>query len=284
MLDAIGRSTDPITQTVDRRWLLAYSMCVGADLPALTDTRRPDGIMAHPLFPVAVEWPSVRAAQRLVPPQADLLPGVHATHDLTVHRPAREGDELTTVATIEEVREERYGLLQVLRLDTEDAAGRPVATTRMGLAFRRATGAARKDPRASTASAPAPDPPPALVESRLRLPNGLAHAYTECAHIWNPIHTDRAVAEAAGLPEPILHGTCTLAVAVSRLLHLALDDDPTRVARVRARFAAYVTLPSVLTLRFTRPDDRAIELTACRDDGRAVLADGVVELAERKNL
>src|SRR4029077_6419959 len=50
----------------------------------------------------------------------------------------------------------------------------------------------------------------------------LAHVYTECARIWNPIHTDRAVARAAGLPDIILHGTATLALAVSR----ALRHDP----------------------------------------------------------
>ena len=42
-----------------------------------------------------------------------------------------------------------------------------------------------------------------------------AHVYTEGARIWNPIHTDAAVAARAGLPGIILHGTATLALAVS---------------------------------------------------------------------
>ena len=42
-----------------------------------------------------------------------------------------------------------------------------------------------------------------------------AHVYTECARIWNPIHTDVAYARAAGLPDIILHGTATLALSVS---------------------------------------------------------------------
>jgi hypothetical protein len=41
-----------------------------------------------------------------------------------------------------------------------------------------------------------------------------AHVYTECARIWNPIHSDAAVASGAGLPGIILHGTATLALAV----------------------------------------------------------------------
>jgi len=138
-IDAVGLATDPVVQTVDRRWLLAYAASVGSSAPALTDTRRPGGVVAHPLFAVAVEWRAVLAAQRLVPPQDDLLPGVHATHDLVLHRPIREGDTLATVATIEDVSEQRYGVLQVLRLDTVDDAAQPVATTRMGLAFRPAS-------------------------------------------------------------------------------------------------------------------------------------------------
>src|SRR5215831_17990681 len=53
----------------------------------------------------------------------------------------------------------------------------------------------------------------------------LAHVYSECARIWNAIHTDRAAALAAGLPDIILHGTATLALAVSAVLrHLRPDE------------------------------------------------------------
>ena len=77
----------------------------------------------------------------------------------------------------------------------------------------------------------------------------LAHVYTECARIWNPIHTDRAVARAAGLPDIILHGTATLALAVSRSL---AREPAARRAGARAGSAAasrgMVPLPSRLTV------------------------------------
>ena len=62
------------------------------------------------------------------------------------------------------------------------------------------------------------------------VPAHLAHTYTECAHIWNPIHTDRAVALAAGLPDIILHGTATLALAVSALVDHQLGGDAAEIA------------------------------------------------------
>src|SRR5262245_63914545 len=49
------------------------------------------------------------------------------------------------------------------------------------------------------------------IES-VEVPYHLGHVYTECARIWNPIHTDLAVVRAAGLSGPILHGTATLAL------------------------------------------------------------------------
>ena len=80
------------------------------------------------------------------------------------------------------------------------------------------------------------------------VPAGLAHVYSECARIWNPIHTDVAVARAAGLPNIILHGTATLALAVSHVMrHAALD--PRDVRRVRSSFTGMVPLPSRLTVR-----------------------------------
>jgi acyl dehydratase len=56
------------------------------------------------------------------------------------------------------------------------------------------------------------------------------------------------VALAAGLPDIILHGTATLAMAVTRLVNGSLEGDPTRVTRLGGRFSAMVLMPSVLTL------------------------------------
>ena len=77
-----------------------------------------------------------------------------------------------------------------------------------------------------------------------------AHVYTECARIWNPIHTDVAVARAAGLPGLILHGTATLALAVSRVVARDLRRaTPARVREIAVRFTGMVPMPSTVTVR-----------------------------------
>lgn len=254
----VGRATEAITHAVDARWTMAHAASLGATAPPYLDTTRPGGIVAHPLFAVCVEWPAVTAARHLVDPgvlpREEAVRGVHATHDLVLHRPVRPDEQLTTVATVAAVEARSPGAYQVLRLDTRDADGALVATTHMGSLFLGVT--VDGDDR------PLVDGPPELPalsdEGRhsVRLATtpvvtdpGLAHTYSECARIWNPIHTDAAVAAAAGLPGPILHGTATLALAVSRVVDVVAGGDPTAVRRVRARFGAMVRPGETVVVR-----------------------------------
>jgi len=103
----------------------------------------------------------------------------------------------------------------------------------------------------------------------------LAHVYSECARIWNPIHTDRAFAAAAGLPDIILHGTATLALAVSRVV-AAGGGDPRRVRRIAARFGAMVRLPSEVVVRLFAPEGDIVRFEVCNDEGGLAVRDGLV--------
>jgi hypothetical protein len=100
----VGVSTAPVVHTIDTRWLMAYAAGLGEILPCYLDTRRLEGIQAHPLCPVCVEWPAVLALRDragtfgLTP--AEALRAVHATHDLVIHRSIWPGDRLTTRTTV----------------------------------------------------------------------------------------------------------------------------------------------------------------------------------------
>jgi acyl dehydratase len=171
------------------------------------------------------------------------------------------------------------------RFETVDASGRPVSTTDYGSLYRGvecegAPGAAVATPTraASTGARPAAD-----WSEQVAIAPALAHVYTECARIWNPIHTDRAVARAAGLPDIILHGTATLALAVSCALRREPRGAASRVTRVACRFGAMVLLPSQVEVTAWRVAatgaDHAIAFEARDAEGRAVLRDGRIEIA-----
>jgi acyl dehydratase len=277
----VGHAIEPLVHEVDARWLMAYAAGVGDDSPRYFDTGDPAGIVAHPLFPVCLEWPAVLELRRqlsTVLPPAERLRGVHATHDLTLHRPIVPGDVLTTTARVVSVEPRSPGAYEVVRLDSVDATGAPVATTYMGSIF--------VGVEVDGAPAAIDEPPPAPTDADptsdercvdVALGATAAHTYTECARIWNPIHTDVAVARAAGLPSIILHGTASLARAVSWAV-----EPGTAVARVAGRFGAPVPLPSTVALAASSDarDPRLHHIGVADAEGRPVLRDAFVVTAE----
>ncbi len=247
---------------------MAYSAALGETDPRYYDTAAPHGVLAHPLFAVCYEWPLAQPLRDLAALRPLFPRLLHAQHDLTLHRPVRPGETLSVSGRIVAVAQRRPGAFVVFRFESRDAAGAPVTTSDSGMLYRgveidRASGEVDEPP----ASAPALS---ALGE--IQVAATAAHTYTECARIWNPIHTDIAFARAAGLPGLILHGTATLAFCVSRALR-ALDGDPAKVRRVRCRFAGMVLMPSTLTLQGAR-DGNEISFETRNQRGEAVITRG----------
>jgi acyl dehydratase len=289
----VGTTVGPVAHTVDARWLMAYAAALGETDPRYFDTLAPDGPRAHPLFPVCYEWPVAVMVRDTTLPAAVQPRGVHATHHLTIHRTPRAGDTLATTARVLHVAARRAGTLVVTRFETTDAAGHRVTTTDYGSVYRGvALAGAPADPAAAdgegrpagagagardTAPAPAAggDATDVRWAERVEVPAGAAHVYTECARIWNPIHTDLAVARAAGLPAPILHGTATLALAVSRVIARDLGGAAA-LREIRGRFTGMVAVPSSFTVRGRSGGGPGVAFDAVGPDGAPVLGQGVV--------
>jgi acyl dehydratase len=278
----LGTTVGPIRHDLDARWLMAYAAGLGEADPRYYDTLAASGPFAHPLFSVCYEWPAAVAMRDRTIPAPLQTRSVHASHRLVIHRAPRAGDVLLTTARVLEVRARRSGTLVVTRFETVDGDGAPVTTTEYGSVYR---GVSPKDLGAPSpvTAAPAhedgaspPPPGPAAWQEVVPVPATLALVYTETARIWNPIHTDVAVARAAGLADPILHGTATLALAVSRVVARELGGEPGRVAEVHARFTGMVPLPSSFTVRGRPLDGGGVAFDALGPDGRPVLGQGVV--------
>ena len=105
---------------------------------------------------------------------------------------------------------------------------------------------------------------------------GAANVYTETARIYNPIHSDRAVALAAGLPDIILHGTATLALAVSQIVQRFADNDPEKIKRLGGRFSAMVLMPSRLTLVVHEKTESGVAWSLVTEEGQRAISDGFV--------
>jgi len=278
---------DPVVHDVTERWTMAYAAALGDFSDCYFDTTRGGGIVAHPLFSVCPEWAAIvtsrSGSEQIGMTAAEVLTGVHASHDVTIHRLVRPGDRLTTELSIDGLTDISPGAKATTRLETVDADGRPVMTTVQDAIY---LGVATEG-----VDHPDPKPPPPVQAVRvgdpftaaIELSAGAAHTYTECARIWNPIHTDRAVAQAAGLPDIILHGTATLAHGVSAVVEHVGGGDPTEVRRVIARFAAMVQLPSTITINIwpgvaAADGTIAVPFEVCNEHGAAAVKDGILVL------
>ncbi|MCR9260277.1 MAG: MaoC/PaaZ C-terminal domain-containing protein [Pseudomonadaceae bacterium] len=246
--EMVGQQIPALEHQVDARWLMAYAAGLNDTSDCYMDTTA-GPVTAHPMFPVCPEWPVILKLREMAGGQtlsaAEASRGVHAAHDLHIHRPIKAGDRIQTTATMIGINQIKPGAAYTLRLDTRDAKDGTLLAQTYQLGIYRGVEISGEGTTL--------EPPPALpklsnldngrVES-IDIGAGAAHVYTECARIWNPIHTDRKVAIEAGLPDIILHGTATLALAVSSLVKQYAGGDPRAVTRLGGRFAAMVLLPS----------------------------------------
>ena len=270
----LGVTVGPLACVIDARWLMAYAAAVGETDARYYDTTARGGPLAHPLFPVSYEWP-VAVALRAKTIEAALAPlGVHAVHRLTIHRPPRAGDSLRTSGRVTAVQRRKRGTLVVSRYTTVDHSGVPVSTTDYGSVYRGVD--LRGDAVGEAWEAVDGGGDGIRWTDGVDIAPHAAHIYTEGARIYNPIHTDIAVARAAGLPGLILHGTATLALAVSRVVTRDLGGDPTAVRGIAGRFTGMVMLPSRFTVRGRDARADGLVFDAVDAAGQAVLSDGRV--------
>ena len=276
----VGESTREFTHSVDARRLMAYAACIADHNPRFMDTTQ-GSVMAHPMFPVCLEWPAILSSRELpghekVSPQ-EAARGVHAAHDLHLYRPIVAGESYMTRAQIVSLSAIRPGAAKVTRLDTRDRRGELVCQTwhtgiSRGVAIEGEPGAIETSPVPPDLT----DAEPQELAFQIPVVEGLANTYTETTRIDNPIHTDKAYAKAAGLPDVILHGTATLALGVTALVNAFAEGDPTRVERIGGRFSGIVLMPNDLTLEVTTRADSTYGFHMLERDGAEVFSAGYI--------
>ncbi len=277
---SVGLKTREFEHEIDARWTMAYAAGLGDNAGCYMDTSvRPD-VIAHPLFPVCIEWPVILDARNLTGSETlsaqESAQGVHASHDLHIFTPIRAGDTLTTQATVIGVEKIKPGAAQILRLETHNQRGELVTRTYQLTIMR---GVETTSERKYIEQVPRwPEFPAGSQEQSFTIPvaEGAANIYTETAKIYNPIHSDKGFAMAAGLADIILHGTATMALAISRVVHHYCGGEPERIKRLGGRFSAMVFMPSTLTLVIHSEASGGITYSVQTDTGDLAISNGFV--------
>jgi acyl dehydratase len=268
----VGARWGPIDWMVTPRRALAFRAVLAPDdAVGLDDAAGP--LTALPMQVVSPEW--VLALMARDHPDQTLTPeeqrrGVHATQDTRFLAPIPAGEVLSVSGELTGVRASRAGAVATTRYETRGADGGLLAVS-LSTSIMREVAVAGED-------RPPPEEPEAASAFEavgaaipIRTPRGFPHQYSECAEIWNPIHTERQVALAAGLPDILIHGTALWAFAG---LHLTPNGG--QLKRLSARFRSPAWAGAPMLLRSGEIADGRLPFRLEAEDGR-LLTDGFVE-------
>jgi acyl dehydratase len=269
----VGTTWGPLDWAVTPRRALAFRAVLAPDdAEALDDAAGPLAML--PMQVVAPEW--VLALESRADPAQTLSEdearrGVHAVQDTRFLRPVLAGETLTVTAALTAVRSSRAGAVATTvyesRVGAELVAVSTAVSVLRGVAVEGAETPASDDEVWPVFAPTAADP--ILIVT----PRGFPHLYSECAEIWNPIHTERAVALAAGLPDILIHGTALWALA-------GLRSAPagSRITRLAARFRSPAWAGEDMLLARGEAVGAATPFRLTAPDGR-LLTEGFVEVA-----
>jgi acyl dehydratase len=201
--------------------------------------------VASPVFPVVPAFPTFMAAAEDPELGADLMRLVHIAESHVIHRPLRPGDLVAPTSELEAVAAEEGGESFTIRADLALADGTVACEARARMVIR-ASGRRRRRMGVPNRG----ERPPVVFEQDSMIEEDQPRRYADASGDRNPIHLSEDAARAAKLPGVILHGMCTMAMAVKGAVDGLAAGDPTRVRRAELEFFKPVFPGQSITTRF----------------------------------
>lgn len=250
----VGTRLKPHAVQIHWRDAMNYAAAIFDGNPLFFDDEQDGGVAVHPMFSVAVTWPIVEHLAQYLDP-ADialevLLNQVHYTEHLIFHRQIRPDEKLTINGKIMAILPHRAGTHIVVRFQALDQRQQPVFTEFNGAMLRgvQCRGAGQKEENCPII----PDDRDVRQlrwEKKITIDPLLPFIYDGCTNIVFPIHTSKKFAHQVGLPDIILQGTATLALAVRELIRREAESRPLRLKEIYCRFSGMVLPGSDITLQ-----------------------------------
>jgi len=255
---------------MDVERIAKYTLGIAETSPRHTDHSRGD-FAAPPLIVATVVIPTTGMMLADVElGDLNLSRIVHGGIELEFARLVRQDDVLTCTATFDGIEEKSTGTLINFRFDVNDQRDELVCS---GLTqyFVRGGGKsnAKGDPDGHAHDE-------VLHEVSETIEEGLSRLYAEGSGDVFPIHTNSEFAKSVGLPDVILHGMCTLAVALRSVVTSMLDGDAGKLRSVAVRFSKMVFHGDTLTTRIHAAGPGAASFTTLNHKGQPVLKQGRV--------
>jgi len=231
-----------------------YAAAIFDSNPLFFDDEQDGGVRVHPMFSVAVTWPIVEHLSEYLDtadiPLEVLLTQVHYSEHLIFHRPIRPDEKLTIKGKIVAILPHRAGTHIVVRFQAFDQDRELVFTEFNGAMLRgvQCGGPGQKEENCPVIPEDR-DSNHLRWDKRITIDPLLPFIYDGCTNIVFPIHTSKKFARQVGLPEIILQGTATLALAVRELIKREAESRPLRLKEIYCRFSGMVLPGSDITLQ-----------------------------------
>jgi acyl dehydratase len=279
---SVGQELASVTTQVTDRLILAYA--AGLDLcdARFLDDADEKNFFALPFYCASLEWAvtlSSRIALSTGLTDQEALRGVHAIQDSIFHRPIHSPGRLITKGRVVSVTQTRAGALVLVKYETLDAGNMAPVTTSWSSSIYRGVAVEGNSTVLEHSPALPLDPSAPLpqnhAQSAVLVPRNLPHIYSECANIWNPIHTERKVALAAGLPDIILHGTATWALAGLEISKAYLGGAANRLKRLHGRFVGMVIPGTSIIIRHAPAERGLVQFEVFNNEGGKVIDQGI---------
>jgi acyl dehydratase len=263
-----------------------YAAAIGDTNPLYYDDERAGGIIAPPVFPVAITWPMIEHISGNIEspdfPKEILFTQVHYSEQLVIHRPVKPGDDLKVSGSIAAILPHKAGTHVILEFKASDSSGNPVFTEYLGAMMR---GIECPDSGKGIGNVP---PIPLMSGTSLLWENTVSvhpltpFVYDGCSNIHFPIHTSVKFAHTVGLPDIILQGTATLAIAVREVLSIEAAGDSRRVDSISCQFTGMVLPGSdikiCLTGRVSSAEGIDLFFNVLNSEGKRAVSNGRIRL------
>ncbi|MBY8980059.1 MAG: MaoC family dehydratase N-terminal domain-containing protein [Candidatus Lokiarchaeota archaeon] len=239
---------------VDWRSIMNYAAAINDDNPRYFNDESESGIVAHPMFPVAVTWPIMENLSHYINsekfPIRVFATIVHYYEHLKIYRLIRLDDEIRIQGKITAIIPHRAGTHVILRLDAIDKHNNLVFTEYIGGMLRgvKCVGDGKGEESLPIRTILKNDDDPIWKKS-VYIDKLRSFVYDGCTDIVFPIHTSKKFAHFVGLPDIILQGTATLAFAVKEIINIESERDPSRVREIACNFSGMVNPDSNISIQ-----------------------------------
>ncbi|MFX1284047.1 MAG: MaoC/PaaZ C-terminal domain-containing protein [Promethearchaeota archaeon] len=269
----VGKKYEGGIETVDPERTMAYAKATNEKNPRYYESEE-DKLAIPPLFPVTMLVDPMKQIVADETLNLDIFRMVHGEHEILYHRPLRLWDKIKIKVELESIDVKESG--DILWAKNLGYAGEElVFEMRAGMFFRK--------PRKGVSSKRKEElERKIIITKKMKVASDQSVRYAAASGDNNPIHVDRDIAKAVGLPDIILHGLCTLAFATQAIVDELAEGDPTKVKQIKTRFSKPVLMESTLTtegwLLEEGETSKTIGFETKNENGEAVLKHGFIEL------